>query len=116
MEKPSSVEADATPGGPHSCWVYHISNIGTQQLPEDSAEIFNGRPNKMGTSYALDCGAATERITKLLLLLLFRVVDMIDMMEGFLAKAKIYMGEEGKKMRNYFWGCRISAASLAPMT
>lgn len=73
--------------------------------------------NKRGTSCGLDCGTGIGRITKCLLLLLFRVVDMVDIMENFLAKAKTYPGEEGKKMRNYFcWGCRISAPSPAPMT
>jgi hypothetical protein len=42
------LEADPTHGGPHSCEVYHISNIGTQQLPEVSAEIFNGRTEQDG--------------------------------------------------------------------
>lgn len=56
----------------------------------------------MVTSRALHRGAAIGRTSKRLLLLLFRVVDMVDMTEGFLAKAKTYLGEEGKKVRNYF--------------
>jgi hypothetical protein len=50
----------------------------------------------------LDCGAGIGRITKRLLLPLFRVVDMVDVTEDFLAKAKTYLGEEGKRVRNYF--------------
>ncbi|XP_062938276.1 N-terminal Xaa-Pro-Lys N-methyltransferase 1 isoform X3 [Cynocephalus volans] len=61
-----------------------------------------GGPNKTGTSFALDCGAGIGRITKRLLLPLFRVVDMVDMTEDFLVKAKTYLGEEGKRVRNYY--------------
>lgn len=59
-------------------------------------------PNRTGTSCALDCGAGIGRITKRLLLPLFRAVDMVDVTEDFLAKAKTYLGEEGKRVRNYF--------------
>nr|XP_058158245.1 N-terminal Xaa-Pro-Lys N-methyltransferase 1 isoform X1 [Dasypus novemcinctus] len=59
-------------------------------------------PSKTGTSYALDCGAGIGRITKRLLLPLFKVVDMVDVTEDFLVKAKTYLGEEGKRVRNYF--------------
>lgn len=45
----------------------------------------------------MDCGAGIGRITKRLLLPLFRVVDMVDVTEDFLAKAKTYLGEEGKR-------------------
>lgn len=64
--------------------------------------MFQEGPNKTGTSCALDCGAGIGRITKRLLLPLFRVVDMVDVTEDFLAKAKTYLGEEGKRVRNYF--------------
>ena len=50
----------------------------------------------------MDCGAGIGRITKRLLLPLFRVVDLVDVTEDFLAKAKTYLGEEGKRVRNYF--------------
>lgn len=50
----------------------------------------------------MDCGAGIGRITKRLLLPLFGVVDMVDVTEDFLIKAKTYLGEEGKRVRNYF--------------
>lgn len=64
--------------------------------------VFQEGPNRTGTSCALDCGAGIGRITKRLLLPLFRVVDMVDVTEDFLVKAKTYLGEEGKRVRNYF--------------
>ena len=64
--------------------------------------LFQEGPNKTGTSYALDCGAGIGRITKRLLLPLFGAVDMVDVTEDFLLKAKSYLGEEGKRVRNFF--------------
>ncbi|XP_036385165.1 N-terminal Xaa-Pro-Lys N-methyltransferase 1 [Megalops cyprinoides] len=57
---------------------------------------------KTGTGCALDCGAGIGRITKRLLLPLFRTVDMVDVTKEFLDKAKSYLGEEGKRVENYF--------------
>lgn len=59
-------------------------------------------PNRTGTTRALDCGAGIGRITKRLLLPLFKTVDMVDVTEDFLTKAKSYLGEEGRRVRNYF--------------
>lgn len=59
-------------------------------------------PNRTGTTRALDCGAGIGRITKWLLLPLFKTVDMVDVTEDFLTKAKSYLGEEGRRVRNYF--------------
>nr|XP_015222143.1 PREDICTED: N-terminal Xaa-Pro-Lys N-methyltransferase 1 isoform X2 [Lepisosteus oculatus] len=57
---------------------------------------------KTGTSCALDCGAGIGRITKRLLLPLFRAVDMVDVTPEFLEKARAYLGEEGKRVDNYY--------------
>uniref|UniRef100_A0AAY4EHG1 protein N-terminal methyltransferase n=1 Tax=Denticeps clupeoides TaxID=299321 RepID=A0AAY4EHG1_9TELE len=57
---------------------------------------------KTGTGCALDCGAGIGRITKRLLLPLFHTVDMVDVTQEFLDKAKTYLGEEGKRVDNYF--------------
>ncbi|XP_027983047.2 N-terminal Xaa-Pro-Lys N-methyltransferase 1 isoform X1 [Eptesicus fuscus] len=71
--------------------------------PADGGRHARGEgPNQTGTSCALDCGAGIGRITKRLLLPLFRAVDLVDVTEDFLAKAKTYLGEEGKRVRNYF--------------
>ncbi|XP_040014067.1 N-terminal Xaa-Pro-Lys N-methyltransferase 1 isoform X2 [Xiphias gladius] len=57
---------------------------------------------KTGTGCALDCGAGIGRITKRLLLPLFSTVDLVDVTQEFLDKAKPYLGEEGKRVGNYF--------------
>ncbi|KAM6902436.1 N-terminal Xaa-Pro-Lys N-methyltransferase 1 [Xenentodon cancila] len=57
---------------------------------------------KTGTDCALDCGAGIGRITKRLLLPLFKTVDMVDVTQEFLDKSKSYLGEEGKRIGNYF--------------
>ncbi|MEJ1271721.1 N-terminal Xaa-Pro-Lys N-methyltransferase 1 [Cricetulus griseus] len=80
----------------------HISNIDLNSSRKFLQRFLREGPNKTGTSCALDCGAGIGRITKRLLLPLFRVVDMVDVTEDFLAKAKTYLGEEGKRVRNYF--------------
>ncbi|XP_038961300.1 N-terminal Xaa-Pro-Lys N-methyltransferase 1 isoform X3 [Rattus norvegicus] len=75
----------------------HISNIDLNSSRKFLQRFLREGPNKTGTSCALDCGAGIGRITKRLLLPLFRVVDMVDVTEDFLAKAKTYLGEEGKR-------------------
>ncbi|XP_041828449.1 N-terminal Xaa-Pro-Lys N-methyltransferase 1 isoform X5 [Melanotaenia boesemani] len=57
---------------------------------------------KTGPGCALDCGAGIGRITKRLLLPLFKTVDLVDVTQEFLDKAKPYLGEEGKRVGNYF--------------
>ncbi|XP_069578064.1 N-terminal Xaa-Pro-Lys N-methyltransferase 1 isoform X2 [Brachyistius frenatus] len=59
---------------------------------------------KTGSGVALDCGAGIGRITKRLLLPLFRTVDLVDVTQEFLDKAKAYLEEEGGRVGNYF--CR----------
>ncbi|KAG7499139.1 N-terminal Xaa-Pro-Lys N-methyltransferase 1 [Solea senegalensis] len=51
---------------------------------------------------ALDCGAGIGRITKRLLLPLFKTVDLVDVTQEFLDKAKSYLGEDGKRVGHYF--------------
>ncbi|XP_028274478.1 N-terminal Xaa-Pro-Lys N-methyltransferase 1 isoform X2 [Parambassis ranga] len=57
---------------------------------------------KTGTGCALDCGAGIGRITKRLLLPLFKTVDLVDVTPEFLDKAKSYLGEDSKRVGNYF--------------
>lgn len=57
---------------------------------------------KTGTRCALDCGAGIGRITKRLLLPLFNTVDLVDVTQEFLDKAKTYLGSEGKRVGNFF--------------
>lgn len=56
---------------------------------------------KTGTGCALDCGAGIGRITKRLLLPLFNTVDLVDVTQEFLDKAKTYLGDECKRVGNY---------------
>jgi len=57
---------------------------------------------KTSPGCALDCGAGIGRITKRLLLPLFKTVDLVDVTQEFLDKAKTYLGEESKRVGNYF--------------
>ncbi|CAF96711.1 unnamed protein product, partial [Tetraodon nigroviridis] len=57
---------------------------------------------KTGTGCALDCGAGIGRITKRLLLPLFNTVDLVDVTQEFLDKAKTYLGSEGRRVGNFF--------------
>uniref|UniRef100_F6URV7 N-terminal Xaa-Pro-Lys N-methyltransferase 1 n=2 Tax=Callithrix jacchus TaxID=9483 RepID=F6URV7_CALJA len=74
-----------------------ISSIDINSSRKFLQRFLREGPNKTGTSCALDCGAGIGRITKRLLLPLFREVDMVDVTEDFLVRAKTYLGEEGKR-------------------
>ncbi|XP_055207299.1 N-terminal Xaa-Pro-Lys N-methyltransferase 1 isoform X2 [Gorilla gorilla gorilla] len=76
----------------------HISSIDINSSRKFLQRFLREGPNKTGTSCALDCGAGIGRITKRLLLPLFREVDMVDITEDFLVQAKTYLGEEGKRV------------------
>ncbi|XP_069776052.1 N-terminal Xaa-Pro-Lys N-methyltransferase 1 isoform X4 [Narcine bancroftii] len=80
----------------------HISSIDINSSKKFLLQFIEEGSGKAGTSCALDCGAGIGRITKRLLLPLFKVVDMVDVTEDFLAKAKTHLGEEGKRVDNYF--------------
>ncbi|XP_061555332.1 N-terminal Xaa-Pro-Lys N-methyltransferase 1 isoform X2 [Phycodurus eques] len=57
---------------------------------------------KTSAGCALDCGAGIGRISKRLLLPLFKTADLVDVTQEFLDKAKTYLGEDGKRVGNYF--------------
>lgn len=57
---------------------------------------------KTSPGCALDCGAGIGRISKRLLLPLFRTVDLVDVTQEFLDKAKPYLGEDAKRVGNFF--------------
>ncbi|CAM2118516.1 unnamed protein product [Caretta caretta] len=52
---------------------------------------FIGGPGKAGTEHALDCGSGIGRVTKHVLLPVFKSVELVDMMENFLAEAQNYL-------------------------
>ncbi|XP_059850169.1 N-terminal Xaa-Pro-Lys N-methyltransferase 1 [Hemitrygon akajei] len=80
----------------------HISSIDINSSKKFLQRFIGEGTGKAGSNCALDCGAGIGRITKRLLLPLFKVVDMVDVTEGFLAKAKTHLGEEGSRVGNYF--------------
>ncbi|KAI6173633.1 RING-type domain-containing protein [Aphelenchoides besseyi] len=51
---------------------------------------------------ALDCGCGIGRITKHLLLPLFKTVDMCDLTEKFIQESREYIGDEGSRVENKF--------------
>nr|XP_057913556.1 N-terminal Xaa-Pro-Lys N-methyltransferase 1 isoform X1 [Doryrhamphus excisus]XP_057913557.1 N-terminal Xaa-Pro-Lys N-methyltransferase 1 isoform X1 [Doryrhamphus excisus] len=57
---------------------------------------------KTNPGCALDCGAGIGRISKRLLLPLFKTVDLVDVTQEFLDKAKTYLGDDGKRVGGYF--------------
>ncbi|CAM4590929.1 N-terminal Xaa-Pro-Lys N-methyltransferase 2 [Lepidochelys kempii] len=64
---------------------------------------FIGGPGKAGTEHALDCGSGIGRVTKHVLLPVFKSVELVDMMENFLAEAQNYL--QGKKDRVKMYYC-----------
>ncbi|XP_038269933.1 alpha N-terminal protein methyltransferase 1B isoform X1 [Dermochelys coriacea] len=64
---------------------------------------FIGGPGKAGTEHALDCGSGIGRVTKHVLLPVFKSVELVDMMENFLAEAQNYL--QGKKDRIKMYYC-----------
>ncbi|CAB3408112.1 unnamed protein product [Caenorhabditis bovis] len=60
------------------------------------AFLKNLRAKKIISSndYALDCGAGIGRITKHLLIPLYKKVDMVDVVEEFIAKSEEYIGSK----------------------
>lgn len=63
--------------------------------------LFKEGEGKTGAGCALDCGAGIGRISKRLLLPLFNTVDLVDVTQEFLDKAKTYLGEESKRVGKY---------------
>ncbi|KAM4696914.1 N-terminal Xaa-Pro-Lys N-methyltransferase 1 [Rhinophrynus dorsalis] len=80
----------------------HISSIDINGSKKFLQRFIRDGSSKTGTSCALDCGAGIGRITKRLLLPIFKTVDMVDVTDEFLSKAKSYLGEEGKRVGNYY--------------
>ncbi|XP_038589640.1 N-terminal Xaa-Pro-Lys N-methyltransferase 1 [Micropterus salmoides] len=78
-----------------------ISNIDINGSRSFLQKFLGEGEGKTGSGCALDCGAGIGRITKRLLLPLFNTVDLVDVTQEFLDKAKTYLGEEGKRVGNY---------------
>ncbi|XP_067339768.1 N-terminal Xaa-Pro-Lys N-methyltransferase 1 isoform X1 [Channa argus] len=80
----------------------NISSIDINGSKDFLRKFLGDEEGKTGTGCALDCGAGIGRITKRLLLPLFSTVDLVDVTQEFLDKAKTYLGEESKRVENYF--------------
>ncbi|XP_041428111.1 N-terminal Xaa-Pro-Lys N-methyltransferase 1-A isoform X2 [Xenopus laevis] len=91
----------------------HISNVDLNGSKKFLQRFLREGSNKTGNACALDCGAGIGRITKRLLLPLFKTVDMVDVTDEFLNKAKSFLGEEGKRVGNYFC-CGLQEFSPEP--
>uniref|UniRef100_A0A8C8R6T5 Methyltransferase like 11B n=1 Tax=Pelusios castaneus TaxID=367368 RepID=A0A8C8R6T5_9SAUR len=59
-------------------------------------------PGKAGTDRALDCGSGIGRVTKHVLLPVFKSVELVDMMENFLAEAQNYLHGEEDRVKMYY--------------
>ncbi|XP_035040334.1 N-terminal Xaa-Pro-Lys N-methyltransferase 1 [Hippoglossus stenolepis] len=79
-----------------------ISNIDINGSKAFLHKFLGEGDGKTGTGCALDCGAGIGRITKRLLLPLFHTVDLVDVTQEFLDKAKTYLEEDSKRVGNYF--------------
>ncbi|XP_044124489.1 N-terminal Xaa-Pro-Lys N-methyltransferase 1 [Bufo gargarizans] len=82
----------------------HISSIDINGSKKFLQRFLRDGPHNtaIATTCALDCGAGIGRITKRLLLPLFKTVDMVDVTDEFLSKAKTYLGEDGKRIGEYY--------------
>uniref|UniRef100_A0A8C5R7B2 protein N-terminal methyltransferase n=1 Tax=Leptobrachium leishanense TaxID=445787 RepID=A0A8C5R7B2_9ANUR len=80
----------------------HISSIDLSGSKKFLQRFLRDGPYKIGTLHALDCGAGIGRITKRLLLPIFKTVDMVDITDDFLSKAKAYLGDEAKRIGNFY--------------
>ncbi|XP_053267178.1 N-terminal Xaa-Pro-Lys N-methyltransferase 1 [Pleuronectes platessa] len=79
-----------------------ISNIDINGSKLFLHKFLGDGDGKTGTGCALDCGAGIGRISKRLLLPLFSTVDLVDVTQEFLDRAKTYLEEDSKRVGHYF--------------
>nr|XP_013045635.1 N-terminal Xaa-Pro-Lys N-methyltransferase 2 isoform X4 [Anser cygnoides] len=80
-----------------------LSNIDVESSREFLRK-FVGGVGKAGTNRALDCGSGIGRISKHVLLPVFKSVELVDMMENFLAEVPNYL--QGKEDRVEMYYCK----------
>uniref|UniRef100_A0A8D0HH16 N-terminal Xaa-Pro-Lys N-methyltransferase 2 n=1 Tax=Sphenodon punctatus TaxID=8508 RepID=A0A8D0HH16_SPHPU len=61
-----------------------------------------GGAGKAGTDCALDCGSGIGRVSKYVLLPVFKRVELVDMMENFLREAQNYLQGMGDRVEMYY--------------
>jgi protein N-terminal methyltransferase len=66
---------------------------------------------KIENKLAIDCGAGIGRISKHLLLRNFENIEMVDVTENFIEKAKEYLGPEDSKRVAKFHRCGLEKFS-----
>ncbi|XP_048353509.1 N-terminal Xaa-Pro-Lys N-methyltransferase 2 isoform X1 [Sphaerodactylus townsendi] len=74
---------------------------------------FVGGPGKASTDFALDCGSGIGRVSKHVLLPFFKHVELVDMMENFLAEAQNYLCSYRNKVDTYHC-CGLQDFTPAP--
>ncbi|CAK6972513.1 N-terminal Xaa-Pro-Lys N-methyltransferase 1 [Scomber scombrus] len=79
-----------------------ISNIDINGSKAFLQKFLGEGEGKTSPGCALDCGAGIGRISKRLLLPLFKTVDLVDVTQEFLDKAKPYLGDDSKRVGHYF--------------
>ncbi|NXU72773.1 NTM1B methyltransferase, partial [Oreotrochilus melanogaster] len=80
-----------------------LSNIDVESSRE-FLRNFVGGVGKADTNRALDCGSGIGRISKHVLLPVFKSVELVDMMENFLAEVPNYL--QGKEDRVEMYYCK----------
>ncbi|XP_064927143.1 N-terminal Xaa-Pro-Lys N-methyltransferase 2 isoform X4 [Columba livia] len=70
----------------------------------DEFSVLSEGVGKAGTNRALDCGSGIGRISKHVLLPVFKSVELVDMMENFLAEVPNYL--QGKEDRVEMYYCK----------
>ncbi|XP_046779246.1 N-terminal Xaa-Pro-Lys N-methyltransferase 2 isoform X3 [Gallus gallus] len=78
-----------------------LSNIDIESSREFLRK-FVGGVGKAGTNRALDCGSGIGRISKHVLLPIFKSVELVDMMENFLAEVPNYLQGEEDRVEMYY--------------
>lgn len=79
----------------------HISSTDIAGSTKFLREFVSGPEATTQCNRALDCGAGIGRITKRLLIPLFKNVDMVELNANFLKQAPTYLGPESEKVERY---------------
>ncbi|ELU10174.1 hypothetical protein CAPTEDRAFT_167605 [Capitella teleta] len=75
----------------------HISSTDVAGSTKFLRRFVSGAGAKTSKNRALDCGAGIGRVTKMLLLPLFKCVDMVELTQSLLDEAPKYLGEDNAK-------------------
>ncbi|ESO08956.1 hypothetical protein HELRODRAFT_185381 [Helobdella robusta] len=78
----------------------HVSSVDIGESIKFLKQFIQSPVSKTNTNYALDCGAGIGRVTKRLLLPLFKQVDMLELCQHFLDQAPEYIGDEMSRVPN----------------